>query len=267
MTPKHPNLASTTSPTPSTLASSPNILLPKSRNFQFKQPKKKVSGLFRRILIEWNLFCLRLKSISEEVFVTDEAVEELFEEKDSDLSDRISRSNRGFNHTEEQFLHEFKKYNNLDEMCKAHQSIELDASSKETRTYRLDEVVNSTVGFSDIDFSKVRLELEARSVVSDTSSNTISEVNLGEQIWEVRRKKWLTPQAGENVRQKLEARWAISTIRDIPLDSYPKLYTQFVDKSKHLKENKKLLLHELIKVINAGWVAEERWQRAAKGLA
>ena len=135
--------------------------------------------------------------------------------------------------------------------------------------------------YHDIDFALLRKEFEAMlastnpSSDSDTNSRTTSatrvpqqqlnnSINVGSTLWDYRRQKWLQPKYST---KRIKERIAKSSISHIPKESFPKIYENLVDKNKALKSNKKLNLADLIKIINAGWIAEERWERAARGLA
>lgn len=294
-----------------------------TNSYNNKDNKKKIGGLFKKVLIEWNLFCLKLKSISEEVFVTDEIVEDLFDESESDETlDRLSKASKGFTPVEEIFLKEHKVYKDLDKMYEAHQekkqhqlrskgankerSVKLEdvirhcTSASNTNYFKLEddididnendefnELNNDTINqidFQDIDVCKIRNEFEAHykkineayddstessnTTLDPETSQNLKAPNIGETIWEFRRKRWLsTNLTGDDYKEKIQQRLDSLSISHVPKESYSKIYTNFVDKGKLLKEEKKLNLGDLIKIINAGWISEEKWQRAAKGLA
>lgn len=304
--------------------------------------KKRLSSIFRKISIEWNLFVLRLKSISEEVFVTDEYIDDLFTDCDlDDTLDRLSKSYRGFTPAEEKFLQDFKKYKSLENLYRAHQrelrntpsiphipnnpASSMDTSTTVTNTieqrplhYSLQDVIRQSadsisrsadldddnlsdddmsdddnneeedddeLSFADVNVVKLRMEYEnhlkklneLNDDSTDSSSKTTTSdhvqhknINIGEQIWEFRRSKWLKSPPStskEQTENKISERLSEQSIQHIPKDSYPKIYSTFVDKGKNLKNDKRLNLTDLIKIINAGWVHEEKWARAAKGLA
>lgn len=94
----------------------------------------------------------------------------------------------------------------------------------------------------------------------DATSNQ-SETNIGEVLWEYRRSLWLKSSKGE-----MHVSTTSLLFDQIPKESYVTIYNNLVDKGRSLKANRKINLHDLIRVINAGWESEEKWERAAKGL-
>lgn len=266
--------------------------------------RSRVGGLFKKVSINWNLLCLKLKTISEEVFTTDEFVEDLFDDSESDDTiERISKAYRGFSPAEERFLQEFQKYQNLDKMYEAHQrelshqetsdvkSSSTNYSDSQSKNITLEDIIRQNtmtektdelddeIDFQKFDAVKIRKEYEnyikkanefnENSTASSKSTlNSDKKIpNIGESIWEFRRKKWLYSPNHHNTLTKVKLRLKTLSIHHIPKESYARIYSNFVDKSKPLKSDKKINLRDLIEIINAGWIAEERWQRAAKGLA
>lgn len=260
--------------------------------------RSRVGGIIKKFSIHWNLLCLKLKTISEEVFTSDELVEELFDDSGSDDSfDRIAKSYRGYNPAEERFLVEFQKYRSLDEMYEAHQKTETsdvrssttNMSDSQSKNITLEDIIrhNTTrteefdeeVDFEKFDAVKIREEYENYIKKTNefnenstaSSKSTLSSDKkipcIGESIWEYRRKNWLYSPNHHETQNKIKQRLKSLSIHHIPKESYARIYTTLVDKSKPLKSDKRINLRDLIEVINAGWIAEERWQRAAKGLA
>lgn len=277
--------------------------------------KKKVSSFIKNISILWNLLRLKVRSLSDEVFTTDELVDDLF--VDTDLDDpleRLARNNKGYASTEEQFLKEFKKHKSLDKMHEDYvqkvQPIHEEFKSSTTATSdiqtkgslslqdlirQISDTTNSSktpcndseddeeeeggsklVSYHDVDICKMRedLSLLLKQIVSsesiaDASKSTLrergSQINLGEMLWEYRRSKWLITNPEGELRAEEHLRQL--SIAHIPKNSYVRIYNNLVDKGRLLKDDKRINLSDLIKVINAGWIAEERWDRAAKGLA
>lgn len=127
------------------------------------------------------------------------------------------------------------------------------------------------ISYHDLDFCQLRKEFEnynsnnASSCTDTESKETLfSESNIGSTLWEYRRLKWLTPNS--NKTDKLSQRIAETSIAHVPQDCYVKLYSQLIEHSKVLKPGKRINLNDVMKIINAGWIAEEKWDRAAKGL-
>lgn len=322
-----------TSPSPSLSSFQPKGILRNSRSSpalgsktpkKAKKPKNR-SGFFRKVAIEWNLFCLRLRSISEEAFVTDSVVDDLFEDIDSDDAfDRLARSCRGFTATEERFLEDFRKYHTLDKMHQAYQNLDLQTdvrsstsantdSNSRSPAYSLQDVIrhgadswstgvtleltgeendedendaNSTekqrMGFHDLDMCSLREQFESflrknadlRDNYTDSSKSTLNadtpmgHTNVGEALWEFRRCKWLQKPHGEkDTDARILQRMANQSLEHIPKESLGRIYANFVEKGKLLKSGKCINLPDLINIMNQGWINEEKWERAAKGLA
>mmetsp|Transcript_8116 Transcript_8116/g.8051 ORF Transcript_8116/g.8051 Transcript_8116/m.8051 type:complete len:321 (-) Transcript_8116:1207-2169(-) len=278
-------------------------------------PKKKVSSFVKNISILWNLLRLKVRSLSEEVFTTDEGVDDLFFDIDSDDPlERLARNNRGYASTEERFLKEFKKYKTLDKMheeyLQKNQSMHAEVKSSttavsdvQTKGLSLQDIIrqisdttNSSktpcndsdeedeevdeslklATYHDVDICKMRedLALQLKQIASsesipDTSKSSLREtgnqINLGETLWEYRRSKWLATTSEGELSAKEHLRQL--SIAHIPKNSYVRIYNNLVDKGRLLKNDKRINLSDLIKIINAGWISEERWERAAKGLA
>ena len=225
--------------------------------------KSKV-GFFRKLSLEWNLFLLRLRSISDEVFLTDEIVENLFEEEDQDF-DSLARS-KVYKSAEENFIASYRHFKNLNKMVQHFQSSnDVRSSSTVDSKFTVQDIIRQSesecVAYNDLDVCKMRQEFESSSTDS-TTINSASYTNIGTALWEYRRKRWLREL--DPTRKRDLAR---TSIEHIPKDSYVKIYTNLVDKGRSLKEDKRLNLGDLVKIIDAGWVAEEKWERAAKGLA
>lgn len=131
------------------------------------------------------------------------------------------------------------------------------------QTYSLQDLLSdeNMLSYLDIDVEKLRIEFE-QSNYNETSSNSIISPNIGSTLWEYRRSKWLYTENPSQVAERIKN----SNIDHLPNDCYPKLYTQLVEKGKTLRMDKKLNLSDVVKIINVGWIVEEKWDRAAKGL-
>lgn len=259
-----------------------SILSPLRTSLPSKKHKKKPS-LFKRITAEWSTFVTKIKALSEAAFSEDEVVDELFED-DGDAFDRFLRSNfRTTNKADEQFLNDFKVYKSLDKLYEA-------KSSKTSKNFNtdtpqtmdvvsVDDLASKNLKFQDLDMVKLRDELETRvktaQIMSDTLTDSsgrglapeVPKQNIGETLWEYRRAQWLATEDGVDAGTKLEERAARLSIKHIPKELYPRIYSNFVEKSKPLKADKRINLEDLINIINAGWISDEKWERAAKGLA
>ncbi|KAG7665355.1 uncharacterized protein J8A68_001043 [[Candida] subhashii] len=128
------------------------------------------------------------------------------------------------------------------------------------------------ISFRDLDVCQLRKEFEnyntnnnSASSDTDSKSTLFNESNIGSTLWEYRRKKWLSPNPN-SPPNKLEQRLIETSIQHVPKDCYVKLYSCLIEKNKELKHNKRINLSDVVKIINAGWIAEEKWERAARGL-
>lgn len=128
---------------------------------------------------------------------------------------------------DESFLNEYRLYNSLDKMYEAHQDAKLDTA--------------------------VRL----------VQVSTLEESLCGEELWEQRRARWLSGE--KEAKEKVRSRYDECLLAHISRELYPRIYTGFVEQGKLLK--RPINLKDLVDVVNAGWVVEERWERAAKGMA
>lgn len=248
---------------------------------QVIRKKKSKIGFLKKVGIGCKLAFLRLRAVTDDIFVTDEVVAELFEEEDPDsLFDRIERSQKGYSTGEERFLEHYKKYSDLDKM---HEHLKSDEDEQKKKAYSLEDVVklvvsfpktddddyDDKISFTELDFHALREEIEIKehfeNSTDDSSKTTVDPtVNVGETLWEYRRHKWLVP---KRTPEEISQHIAEQSIEHIPKELYSKVYSSLVDKGKTLKEGKRINLKDMVEVINRGWIAEEKWERAARGLA
>lgn len=134
---------------------------------------------------------------------------------------------------------------------------ELDSDQPPNKEKEINFVkVENKNGFGDVDFIELRRYLEKERF------QELKNENIGEILWEYRRNQW----TNGNVDQTKIAASRLF-FDQIPKDSYVKVYSNLVDKGRSLRPDRRINLFDLMKIINAGWVAEEKWERAAKGLA
>lgn len=86
--------------------------------------------------------------------------------------------------------------------------------------------------------------------------------DFGPCLWETRRREWLKC----DDLQKALARSSHNVLSGMPKEKYVGIYKALVDLRRTLKKENAINLGELAAVINAGWTANERWDRAARGL-
>lgn len=90
-----------------------------------------------------------------------------------------------------------------------------------------------------------------------------STCNLGEKLWDERRKRWLETTLSKD---KIAHRQAKLSLAHVDPKMHAQIYLMFVEKSKPLKNGTRINLNDLMSVINAGWTKEAKWERAARGL-
>ncbi|KAL6452139.1 hypothetical protein SBY92_001396 [Candida maltosa Xu316] len=140
---------------------------------------------------------------------------------------------------------------------------EFELSDDESTVENPDEIV-----YNDIDIIELRKEFETwvnnTNTLSDSDSKStlLSSTNIGTNLWEYRRSKWLN----NTNPKKLKKRLRETSISYIPKESYIKIYSSLIDKNKVLRNDKHINLSDLIKIMNIGWIAEDKWERAARGL-
>lgn len=109
-----------------------------------------------------------------------------------------------------------------------------------------------------------RLDMEASVSVVKPPTRRRSTCNLGEKLWEERRNRWL--ETSLTTPEQILSRQAELSLSHVNVKLHAQIYTMFVEKSKSLKNGKRINLEDLVTVINAGWTKEAKWERAAKGL-
>lgn len=250
----------------------PSSSLPPRRTSPTAAKKQKRKGtLFKRISAEWSSLILKLKALSDAAFSDDEIVDELFDSGDCGAFGRFLKGNlRPQSKADQEFASDYQLYRSLDKIYEAKHS-NMDEISVE-------DLGSKNVKFQDLDIVRLRDDMETgvkTAVVSDTSSDSgptmtnepaISNQNIGETLWEYRRARWLAVDDDVEATRKLEELESAS-IKHIPKELYPRIYNNFVEKSKPLKAGKRINLEDLINVINSGWISDEKWLRAARGVA
>lgn len=252
--------------------STPTSYLPPLRTSKPQAKQKKKVSLIKRISAEWNSLIVKLKALSEAAFSDDEVIDELFE-SGGDAFDRFQRGNtRVQSKADRQFASDFKVYRSLDKLYEAKHS------PHNMEVVSVEDLESKAVRFQDLDMVKLRDDMETRvktaNIMSDTSTDSSGQVtdqtskqNIGETLWEYRRARWLAVDDDVDVATKVEELAARLSLKHIPKEMYPRIYSNFVEKSKPLKADKRINLEDLINIINAGWTNDEKWERAAKGLA
>lgn len=139
-----------------------------------------------------------------------------------------------------------------------------------------DEVINELfLVSSSSSINSSLLEPEVQPIITSPEMNyqdfdSVSEADKlrteepfvdGIKIWQLRRNSWLSATPEEKLIAKQKANDSVLNV--IPKDSYSIIYHNLVDKQKTLK--KPLNLRDAIKIINAGWINNGKWERANQG--
>lgn len=245
-----------------------------------KNRRSKVNTLLKRATSEWGNFWARIRSLSEVVFAPDGSFDELFETSDSEGAfERLTKVSKAYTSAEEAFLQEYRKHKSLEKMYEHHQQGNDEIRSSTTmgsespvgqdvgllilkRIGSDNQEVGSTAvestNYDELDVCKLREQME-----QDKQEPMSSGDCLGEKLWKYRRNMWLTPTKNE---EDIEDHIVEQSLSHLPREALPKVYTNLVDRGRVLRQDRYVNLEDLTKIINAGWIAEEKWERAAKGL-
>lgn len=238
-----------------------------------KNRRSRVGSLLRKASSELGTFWTRIRSLSEVVLAPDDGFDDLFETSDSEGAfEKLSRVSKPYSLAEEEFLQLYRKHKSLEKMYEQQQGMEARSSTtvgsdlaplspKRNGSDNQHEAGSTTVEsvtYEDLDMRKLREQLE-----SQTEEGLSQNTSVGEKLWCYRRSAWLTPTKCE---EEIEDRIHHQSLAHIPRDALPRLYINLVDRGRSLKHDKYVNLQDLTKIMNAGWIAEEKWDRAAKGL-
>lgn len=84
----------------------------------------------------------------------------------------------------------------------------------------------------------------------------------GSSVWERRRAAWTRGTRQERLVAKQRA---VDGALAVPRENFPVIYASLVERNRTLK--KPMNLKDALRVINAGWLANKKWERASQGLA
>lgn len=86
-------------------------------NTALKSTSTKKVNFLKKIQREWNNLLSKIQSVSDEVFMNDEIINEYFEVQSSDDNfDKLMKPNKGYKSPEENFIEKFKNFRSLDKM-------------------------------------------------------------------------------------------------------------------------------------------------------
>lgn len=241
-----------------------------------KKHKRKAT-FFKRISAELSSLIVKLKALSDAAFSDDEIVDELFDSGDGGAFGRFLKGNlRAQSKADQEFASDYQLYQSLDKIYEAkHPNMEEIAKHPNMDEISVADLGSKNIKFQDLDIVRLRDDMETRvktAIVSDTSTdssspvdNEVAQQNIGETLWEYRRAKWLA--VNDDVEATKLEELGSASIKQIPKELYPRIYNNFVERSKPLKAGKRINLEDLINIINSGWINDEKWLRAARGLA
>ncbi|AGO12430.1 AaceriAER078Wp [[Ashbya] aceris (nom. inval.)] len=84
----------------------------------------------------------------------------------------------------------------------------------------------------------------------------------GPKLWHIRRKLWTAPTANNSVQEAAEHR---ASFRKIKPHYYPRIYRKLVLDDRPLSQP--INLEDVMKIMDAGWLETNKWERASRGLA
>lgn len=259
-----------------------------------KQPSreqdKKSPGALKRFASGWSSLFGKVKGISSDVLSSeDEAVDDLFRDKSSQKGPRWTTTVQ-FSPDEKNFLKQYSNHKSLNAMSSSEDLAETRARPTETElTGLLADVLEykssgasvqkkepkggtiDNIPFDKLDVCALRKEYDqllknekwffignGRRASLEATQN---DFNIGEVLWQIRRNKWLDQsKLREN---KVQKRFEQNSIKHLPKESYGKIYNNFVDKNKPLKDGKRINLNDMIDVINTGWIADDTYKNAS----
>lgn len=248
------------------------------------------SGLLKRFASRWNLFFGKLRGLSSEIFSSDdEGVDELFRSKDTQKRPKLATTVQ-FTPDEKKFLKQYSNHKDLNAMSEHMNNNGTQTVPSETEiTGLLSDVLEyktsgasaeskqpggetiDNIPFDKLDVCTLRKEYDqllknekwffignGRKASLDASQNNF---NIGEVLWKIRRQKWLDRSSSSE--NKMKERNEQNSIQHLPKESYGKIYHNFVNKNKPLKDGKRINLDDMISIINAGWIADDTYKQAS----
>lgn len=255
----------------------------------FKRRTRRILSALRRVNSEWNCFLVRIKQATQNSYSDEELLDSLFESSDGDFFERTPRTKKCCNLSavETQFISDFKKHNLLEAYYEANHS-NINSISNSLRDMPSASSEQHSKPYQQLDVLCLRTRYTEGSQTHESTSShetktdaevTLTakevalkerlysrDVNLGNALWEIRRARWLSSDEGEDVEQKVDERCAGLSIKHISRDLFPRIYRDFVEKAKPLKDGKRINLEDMVVVIHSGWVHDKVWEAASKGL-
>lgn len=219
---------------------------------------KSIRNLFVKASINLSIAAAKLKSFAEDALSSDEIVNELF------LVTSSSSVDSSLLEQQEAAATVANNQTATGEGARTGEQAETDS-----RAGTSDMTVNSSneVGANGEDglngvFSLPRFQ-DFDAVQEAQKLQKENEVFCeGHQVWQKRRDVWLNSTSEE--RNKAKQKSLENSLIGVSKDNYPIIYNSLIEKQKTLK--KPMNLKDALKIINAGWIASKKWERAAQGL-
>lgn len=225
---------------------------------------KSIRNLFVKASVNLSIAAAKLKSFAEDALSSDEIVNELFlvtssSSVDSSLLEQQEEAATvANNHT---------VTGEAGAVTGAAAEVETDsrAGTSDMTVNSSDETNSSENGLNTVhslprfqDFDAVQ---EAKKLQREQGNNVV--FSDGHQIWQKRREIWQNSTSEERTKAKQKS--LENSLIGVSKDNYPIIYNSLIEKQKTLK--KPMNLKDALKIINAGWIASKKWERAAQGLA
>lgn len=224
---------------------------------------KSIRNLFVKASINLSIAAAKLKSFAEDALSSDEIVNELF------LVTSSSSVDSSLLEQQEAAAAAAATAAEANKSATAGGLGGSEAAETDSRAGTSDMTVNSSNEANGGNETKPPLPTfqefdavqEAKKLQRESGSSDIFVD--GHKIWQMRRDIWLNSTSEERTRAKHKS--LENSLVGISKDNYPIIYNSLIEKQKTLK--KPMKLKDALKIINAGWIASKKWERAAQGLA
>lgn len=251
---------------------------------------KSIRNLFVKASVNLSIAAAKLKSFAEDALSSDEIVNELFlvtssSSVDSSLLEQQEEAAAIGGEEETTNNNNIINNNQATGITGGSEAAELSenkvgAAGSDMTTNSSNEVpsngVNGTNGngngnvtasqslptFQDFDAVQEAKLLHQEEQESEQTNENSDLFANGHKIWEKRRQVWLNSTSEE--RTKAKQRSLENSLIGVSKDNYPIIYNSLIEKQKTLK--KPMNLKDALKIINAGWIASKKWERAASGM-
>lgn len=206
-----------------------------------------IRQLFVKASINLSIAATKLKNFAEDALSSDEIINELFLVTSSSSVDSS--------------LLEGQEQQQQEEGQEGQEGITMSEPSNEQSNSETNSEENQSNIINESSYENFDSVLEAKKLHKELGEDK-PFIN-GEDIWQKRRNAWLY--SNNELKSKAKQRSLDNSLVGISKDNYPIIYNSLIEKQKTLK--KPMNLKDALKVINAGWIASKKWERATQGLA